>query len=151
MSARALRFIVVCGLVAVGGALAATIAFASSSKGVGSGSSSAVPSGVTVFAGPPPPQVIKPPRGISKHADVLAFFPRAVTITAGQSVTFQFDGFHTATLNWQSFSQITFAFVVTPQLLVQGIVWATLIGLCGGLFPAVRAARLPIAAALREL
>ncbi len=62
-----------------------------------------------------------------------------------------FNGFHSSTMNWQSFSQITFAFAVTPLLLVQGIVWATLIGLAGGLFPAVRAARLPIASALREL
>jgi putative ABC transport system permease protein len=61
------------------------------------------------------------------------------------------NGFHAATVNWQSFSQVTFAFAVTPPLLVQGIIWATLIGLIGGLFPAVRAARLPIAAALREL
>src|SRR5262249_42505419 len=58
------------------------------------------------------------------------------------------NGFHAATVNWQSFSQVTFAFAVTPQLLIQGIVWATLIGLLGGLFPAIRAARLPIAAAL---
>jgi putative ABC transport system permease protein len=64
---------------------------------------------------------------------------------------FTFNGFQTATMNWQSFSQITFAFAVTPALLVQGVVWATVIGLIGGLFPAVRAARLPIAAALREL
>jgi putative ABC transport system permease protein len=62
-----------------------------------------------------------------------------------------FNGFHTATMNWQSFSQITFALAVTPQLLVQGVVWATLIGAIGGLFPAIRAARQPIAAALREL
>lgn len=62
-----------------------------------------------------------------------------------------FNGFHTSTVNWQTFSQVTFAFQVTPHLLVQGIVWATLIGLVGGLFPAIRAARLPIAAALREL
>src|SRR5215471_84540 len=62
-----------------------------------------------------------------------------------------FNGFHTATVNWQSFSQVTFAFAVTPGLLVQGIVWAAVIGLVGGLFPAIRAARLPIAAALREL
>jgi putative ABC transport system permease protein len=62
-----------------------------------------------------------------------------------------FNGFHTATVNWQSFSQVTFAFAVTPQLLVQGIIWATLIGLCGGLLPAIRAARQPIASALREL
>jgi putative ABC transport system permease protein len=62
-----------------------------------------------------------------------------------------FNGFQTATMNFQSFSQVTFAFQVTPQLLIQGILWATIIGLIGGLFPAVRAARLPIAAALREL
>ena len=62
-----------------------------------------------------------------------------------------FNNFHTSTMNFQSFSQITFAFKVTPALLVRGIVWAALIGLVGGLFPAIRAARLPIAAALREL
>jgi putative ABC transport system permease protein len=62
-----------------------------------------------------------------------------------------FNGFHTSTINWQSFSQVTFAFRVTPLLLVQGIIWAIAIGFVGGLLPAVRAARLPIAAALREL
>lgn len=61
-----------------------------------------------------------------------------------------FNDFHTATMNWQSFSQVTFAFRVTPELLLRGLVWALLIGLVGGLLPAVRAARLPIAAALRE-
>jgi putative ABC transport system permease protein len=62
-----------------------------------------------------------------------------------------FNNFHTSTMNWQSFSQITFAFRVTPELLVRGIVWSALIGLIGGLFPAIRAARQPIAAGLREL
>jgi putative ABC transport system permease protein len=62
-----------------------------------------------------------------------------------------FNNFHAATMNWQSFSQVTFAFAVTPELLVRGIIWATIIGLVGGLLPAIRAARLPIAAALREL
>ena len=62
-----------------------------------------------------------------------------------------FNNFHAATMNWQSFSQVAFAFAVTPPLLVKGIVWATVIGLCGGLLPALRAARLPIASALREL
>ena len=61
-----------------------------------------------------------------------------------------FDGFRTATMNWQSFSQVAFAFDVTPGLLVQGIVYAVLIGLVGGLFPALRAARMPVATALRE-
>ena len=64
---------------------------------------------------------------------------------------FAFNGFHTGTMNFQTFSQVTFAFAVTPQLLTQGIVWACSIGLLGGLFPAIRAIRMPIAAALREL
>ncbi len=62
-----------------------------------------------------------------------------------------FNNFHAATMNWQSFSQVTFAFAVTPQLLVRGIIWALFIGLIGGLLPAIRAARQPIAVALREL
>ena len=62
-----------------------------------------------------------------------------------------FNNYHAATMNWQSFSQVAFSFAVTPQLLVQGILWATVIGLAGGLLPAIRAARQPIAAALREL
>lgn len=64
---------------------------------------------------------------------------------------FAFDGFQTATLNWQSFSQVAFAFDVTPALLVQGVVYSVLMGLVGGLLPALRAARLPITTALREL
>jgi putative ABC transport system permease protein len=64
---------------------------------------------------------------------------------------FAFNNFHTSTMNFQSFSQIAFAFKVTPALLVRGVVWSAMIGLIGGLFPAIRAARLPIAAALREL
>jgi putative ABC transport system permease protein len=62
-----------------------------------------------------------------------------------------FDGFQTSTMNWQSFSQVAFAFRVTPQLFLTGLVYALAIGLIGGLLPAVRAARLPISKALREL
>ncbi|HEV7238837.1 MAG TPA: ABC transporter permease [Thermoanaerobaculia bacterium] len=61
-----------------------------------------------------------------------------------------FDGFRAATLNWQTFSQVAFSFDVNGPLLVQGIVWAVVIGVIGGLFPAIRAARLPVAVALRE-
>jgi putative ABC transport system permease protein len=64
---------------------------------------------------------------------------------------FGFNGIRTSTLNWQSFSQVAFAFKVTPALLVLGSGIALAIGLVGGLFPAIRAARLPIATALREL
>ncbi len=62
-----------------------------------------------------------------------------------------FDGFRAATMNFQSFSQVAFAFAVTPSLLFEGIFYALLMGLLGGAFPAIRAARLPVARALREL
>ncbi|MDX1498820.1 MAG: ABC transporter permease [Woeseiaceae bacterium] len=62
-----------------------------------------------------------------------------------------FNGFQVSTLNGASFSQVVFDFAVTPDLLVQGIQAALVIGLVGGFFPALRAARLPVAQALREL
>ncbi len=62
-----------------------------------------------------------------------------------------FDGFRTATMNFQSFSQVAFAFAVTPGLLFEGIFYALLMGILGGALPAIRAARLPVAQALREL
>jgi putative ABC transport system permease protein len=62
-----------------------------------------------------------------------------------------FDGLQTSTMNFQTFSQVAFAFRVTPQLFVTGLIYALSIGLVGGLLPAVRAARLPISKALREL
>jgi putative ABC transport system permease protein len=62
-----------------------------------------------------------------------------------------FNGFRTSTINWQTFSQVAFAFAVTPGLIAAGIVYALIMGLLGGLLPAVRAARLPIVSALREL
>jgi len=62
-----------------------------------------------------------------------------------------FDGYQTSTMNFQTFSQVSFAFAVTPRLLVQGLSYAIVMGLVGGLLPAVRAARLPVVNALREL
>lgn len=61
-----------------------------------------------------------------------------------------FDGYRAATLNWQSFSQVAFAFRVGPELLAQGFLYALALGLVGGLFPAVRAVRVPVSQALRE-
>jgi putative ABC transport system permease protein len=62
-----------------------------------------------------------------------------------------FNGLQASTLNFASFSQITFAFAVTPQLALQGLIYALALGLLGGLLPSLRAARLPIIAGLREL
>jgi putative ABC transport system permease protein len=69
----------------------------------------------------------------------------------GVAAYFAFNGYQTSTMNFSTFSQVAFAFQVTPQLLVMGLIYALLMGLIGGLFPALRAARLPIPAALREL
>jgi putative ABC transport system permease protein len=68
----------------------------------------------------------------------------------GLAAWMAFDGFRASTINWQTFSQVAFAFSVTPALLVRAVILATIIGVIGGLFPAIRAARLPIASALRE-
>jgi putative ABC transport system permease protein len=61
-----------------------------------------------------------------------------------------FDDYTAATLG-SNFSQVVFAFNVTPELLWNGLKWALAIGFVGGLFPAVRAARVPVTAGLREL
>jgi putative ABC transport system permease protein len=61
------------------------------------------------------------------------------------------DGATLSTLNFSTFSQVAFDFRVTPRLLGEGLLWALLIGAAGGLLPAVRAARIPVAAALRTL
>jgi putative ABC transport system permease protein len=53
-------------------------------------------------------------------------------------------------MNFSSFSQITFAFTVTPALVAQSLAYALVLGFVGGLMPSVRAARMPITAGLRD-
>ena len=72
-------------------------------------------------------------------------------VIGGLAAWAAFDGYQTATMNWQSFSQVAFAFAVTPALLLRGLIYAALMGLLGGLLPAFRAARLPVVSALRQL
>jgi putative ABC transport system permease protein len=72
-------------------------------------------------------------------------------VIGGALAYFAFNGYQTSTINFQTFSQVAFAFAVTPALLAQGLAYALIMGLVGGLLPAVRAARLPISSALREL
>jgi len=61
------------------------------------------------------------------------------------------DGYQTATMNWQSFSQVAFSLTVTPRLLAGGIAYALAMGFLGGIFPAVGAVRTPIVAGLRHV
>ena len=72
-------------------------------------------------------------------------------IIGGAVAYLAFDGFETATMNFQSFSQIAFKFAVTPQLLGTALMISLVMGVMGGLLPAIRAARLPVVTALREL
>ena len=72
-------------------------------------------------------------------------------VIGGIGAYLAFNGYQTSTMNFSTFSQVAFAFQVTPRLLVMGLIYALAMGLIGGLFPAVRAARLPIPTALREL
>lgn len=71
-------------------------------------------------------------------------------VVGGAASWFLFDGFRAATINWASFSQVAFAFQVTPELLVQGATLALVIGSIGGFLPAVGAARRSVIGALRE-
>ena len=61
------------------------------------------------------------------------------------------NGLTTGAMNLQTFSHVAFAFRITTELLVKGIFFALLMGLIGGFLPAVRAASMPVATALREL
>ena len=72
-------------------------------------------------------------------------------VIGGVAAYLIFNGFRVSTLNGASFSQVVFDFAVTGDLLLQGMTAALIIGVVGGLFPAIRAARLPVAQALRQL
>jgi putative ABC transport system permease protein len=61
------------------------------------------------------------------------------------------NGLTTGAMNLQTFSHLAFAFKITPELLVKGVIFALFMGVLGGLAPAIRAASLPISTALREL
>jgi putative ABC transport system permease protein len=69
----------------------------------------------------------------------------------GCAAVLPINGWTTGTINFQTFSHLAFAFKITPDLLAVGVGFALLMGLVGGLPPALRAVRRPVAAALREL
>ena len=71
---------------------------------------------------------------------------------AGAAIAyFGFDGLQTSTLNFSSFSQVSFAFAVSPALMLTAVGYALLLGLAGGLLPAIAAVRQPIVAGLRAV
>jgi putative ABC transport system permease protein len=61
------------------------------------------------------------------------------------------NGMTSSTMNFNSFSQITYAFTVTPGLMIAGMVYGLILTFIAGVLPGIRAARMPITAGLREL
>jgi putative ABC transport system permease protein len=94
--------------------------------------------------------------GFGGGSVVLSFVIESVVIALiggvlGCIAVLPLNGFTTGTINWQTFSHLAFAFRVTPDLMLGGIAFALLMGIVGGVFPALRAARMSVARALREL
>jgi putative ABC transport system permease protein len=94
--------------------------------------------------------------GFGGGAVVFSFLVEALLISfiggaIGCVCVLPLNGLTTGAMNWQTFSHLAFAFRITPVLLVAGIIFALLMGLLGGLPPAMRAAWRPVAVALREL
>ncbi|MFI5168454.1 MAG: ABC transporter permease [Thermoanaerobaculales bacterium] len=94
--------------------------------------------------------------GFGSGSVVISFVFEALLIAVvggavGCVAVLPMNGYTTGTMNWQTFSHVAFAFRVTPGLLLVGIIFAVMMGLVGGVPPAIRAARRPVAVALREL
>jgi putative ABC transport system permease protein len=94
--------------------------------------------------------------GFGTSSIVISFLFEALLIAfigglLGCIAVLPLNGFTAGTMNWQTFSHLAFAFKITPLLLGLGLAFALLMGLVGGVPPAIRAARRPIAFALREL
>lgn len=94
--------------------------------------------------------------GFGMSAVVLSFMFEALCIAfvggaLGCAGVLPLNGLVTGTMNWQTFSHLAFAFKITPALLAGGVMFALLMGVVGGVPPAIRAARGQIAVALREL
>ena len=94
--------------------------------------------------------------GFGAGAIVMSFVVEAVLISAlgglvGCIAVLPVNGLTTSTMNFQTFSHLAFAFRITPPLMAGGLAFAVAMGLIGGVPPAIRAARLPVAVALRDL
>jgi putative ABC transport system permease protein len=69
----------------------------------------------------------------------------------GCAIAFLWNGYSTATMGWETFSEIVFEFTITPRLVVEGLIFAVIVGVMGSLLPAVRASRRPVISALKAV
>lgn len=94
--------------------------------------------------------------GFQGGSIILSFLAEALIIAIiggviGCLVVLPVNGITTGTINWQTFSHLSFAFRITPDLLIWGVVFAIFMGVLGGLPPAIRAARANVSTTLRAL
>ena len=92
--------------------------------------------------------------GFKPRNVLLSFLAESAVIAfaggvLGCLIALPINGVVTSTTNWSSFSEIAFAFRVTPLLLLSGVVFAVVMGVVGGFFPARKASRMPVVQALR--
>jgi putative ABC transport system permease protein len=93
--------------------------------------------------------------GFSRRSILASFLIESVILAVvggavGCLLAFPMNGFSTGTGQTQSFSEIAFAFRITPGIVAVGMAFAVLMGLLGGLLPALRGSRMPITSALRQ-
>ncbi len=93
--------------------------------------------------------------GFSRRAILVSFLIESVILAViggaiGCLLAFPMNGFSTGTGQTQSFSEIAFNFRITPQIVLIGMGFAVVMGILGGLLPALRGSRMPITSALRE-
>jgi len=94
--------------------------------------------------------------GFSGFAIVISFLSESLWIAfigglIGCIAVLPVNGITTGTMNWQTFAHLSFAFRITPELMAMGLAFALLMGMVGGLPPAIRAARANVAMTLRAL
>jgi ABC-type antimicrobial peptide transport system permease subunit len=94
--------------------------------------------------------------GFSRVRIIAAFLVESVALALiggviGCILALPVHGLSTGAMNMTSFSELAFKFRITPALLFGGLIFSALMGAVGGLLPALRAARIPVARALREI
>ena len=94
--------------------------------------------------------------GFSRSRIVSAFLAESVALALvggaiGCLLALPVHGLSTGAMNMTSFSELAFKFRITPGLLVNGLIFSAVMGAVGGLLPAIRAARIPVSRALREI
>lgn len=94
--------------------------------------------------------------GFRRRSVVLALLIEGALLAliggaVGCGVAYLWNGYTTATMGFETFSEIVFEFTVTPRLMGEGLIFAVLVGLLGSFLPSVRASRLPVIAALKSV